>query len=32
MSYCRSLASSLVKAETNWGPQSDMTFHVVETI
>ena len=26
MSYCRSLVSSLAKAEANWGLQSDMTF------
>ena len=26
MLHCRSLASSLVKAKVNWGPQSDMTF------
>ena len=26
MSYCRSLVSSLVKAEVNWGLWSDMTF------
>ena len=26
MLYCSSLVSSLVKAEANWGLQSDMTF------